>query len=125
MPTYIDIDLSFTRHPGTGDLFKKFDVDAVKFALKNLILSNTFDKPFKPNFALNIRNMLFELPGAGTDSLLKKQIMNLIAEYEPRINLQDVTVDTSVAHTLSVSIIFQVIGNYKTQTLTVAIERVR
>ncbi len=44
---YRDIDLSFTAKPN-GELYVKRDAAAVTQALKNLIQTNYFEKPFQP-----------------------------------------------------------------------------
>ena len=47
---YKDMDITFERHPITDDITVKKDVDAVKRSLKNIVLTNQFERPFKPNF---------------------------------------------------------------------------
>ena len=50
---YTDIDLNLTAHPSSGDLSLKYDKDAVKRSLRNIMLTNNFERPFKPNFGAN------------------------------------------------------------------------
>jgi len=57
---YKDIDLTFAAKP-SGEIFKKTDAAAVKQAVKNLMLTNHFEKPFQPTFGANLRDLLFEL----------------------------------------------------------------
>ena len=57
---YKDIDLTFAAKP-SGEIFKKTDAAAVKQAVKNLMLTNYFEKPFQPLFGANLRDMLFDL----------------------------------------------------------------
>jgi hypothetical protein len=45
---YRDLDLDFTRHPFTGDVAQKNDIDSVRRSVRNLILTKRFDKPFHP-----------------------------------------------------------------------------
>ena len=44
---YKDIDLTFAVRT-MGDVFKKTDAASVKQAVKNLLLTNHFEKPFTP-----------------------------------------------------------------------------
>ena len=44
---YKDIDLTFAVRP-SGEIFKKTDAAAVKQAVKNLMLTNYYEKPFQP-----------------------------------------------------------------------------
>jgi len=49
---YSDIDLSFAVNTSTGDIFKKKDAAAVKQSVKNILQTNRFEKPFKPDLVL-------------------------------------------------------------------------
>ena len=53
---YSDIDIMFTAHPISGDITTKKDSDAVKRAVRNIILTNDYERPFKPNFGANLRS---------------------------------------------------------------------
>ena len=57
---YVDIDLAFANRP-SGDVYKKRDAAAVKQSIKNILLTNHYEKPFQPFFGSNLRGMLFEL----------------------------------------------------------------
>ncbi len=57
---YKDFDLSFRKHPVTKKLIIKKNDEAVKQALKNLILTNLFERPFRPLFGSDITKTLFE-----------------------------------------------------------------
>ena len=54
---YRDIDLTLTKKP-TGDVYKKESLDSVKQAVKNLLLTNEYEKPFRPFFGGNLNNLL-------------------------------------------------------------------
>jgi hypothetical protein len=58
---YSDLDLLFKAHPISGDVTVKTDADAVKRAVKNIVLTNYYERPFKPSLGGNIRGLLFEL----------------------------------------------------------------
>ena len=36
--TFSDLDLNFIANPVTGDVYKKFDENAIKASIKNLVL---------------------------------------------------------------------------------------
>ena len=49
--SYADIDLTFTRKPGTvTDIYKKTDAAAVKQSVKNILMTNRVEKPFLPYY---------------------------------------------------------------------------
>ena len=68
---YSDLDILFTAHPISGDVTTKKDSDAVKRSVRNILLTNNYERPFKPNFGANLRAMLFELQGVGSSKAIK------------------------------------------------------
>ena len=58
--TYSDLNLNFTKNPATNDVARLTDVEAVKRAVRNLILTNQFERPFHPEIGSSVRNILFE-----------------------------------------------------------------
>ena len=90
--TYSDIDLTFAKK-ANGDVFKKIDAAAVKQSVKNIVLSNYYEKPFEPYWGANLTGLLFEL----ADDLFSIDIENRIKEaletYEPRIKVLDIIAD--------------------------------
>ena len=58
---YADLDMNFTPHPITGDLTIKKDTDAIKQSIKNIMLTNYYERPFKPALGGGFRELLFAL----------------------------------------------------------------
>jgi phage baseplate assembly protein W len=85
--TYKDFDLSFKRHPVTGKLIIRKDDDAVKQAVKNIVLTNRFERPFHPEFGGDVRSSLFENFTSISQSQLEQKIFNSIENYENRVQL--------------------------------------
>ena len=122
---YRDIDLSFTAKPN-GELFVKRDAAAVTQALKNLIQTNYFEKPFQPFFGGNIRAMLFELVDEDSEEELAEQIVKSINAYEPRARLLHLDVDVSPdQNSLGVKIGYQVVNTEEVITFTTSVSRLR
>lgn len=112
---YADLDNSFSVHPIYNDVLPLIDLDAVKQSLKNLLLTNTYDRPFQPNIGSNIRNLLFENASILVELELEDKIKKTIARYEPRIRNPIVNVtDESDKNAYRVSISFEV--SYDTNT---------
>jgi len=84
---YTDLDLNFTRKNSNSDVNIITDVQAVKRSLRNLILLNYYEKPFHPEIAGGIRQMLFENITPTISIIIAKQIEQVIANYEPRAKL--------------------------------------
>jgi phage baseplate assembly protein W len=84
---YKDFDLSFKRHPVTGKLLIKKDDEAVKQAVKNVVLTNRYERPFHPEFGGNVRASLFENFTSFSQSELSEKIGRSIENYESRVQL--------------------------------------
>ena len=90
--TYSDLDLNFGIHPVKKDLVTKKDENAVAFAIRNLILTNHYERPFNPELGSNVRKLLFEPVSVFTASDLQKMIEQTIANFEPRARVRKVDV---------------------------------
>lgn len=87
---YRDFDLQFRRHPSTGKLLIKKDDDAVKQSIKNLILTNRYERPFLPEYGGNIRSRLFDNFTTIAASEYENLIKNAIENYEPRASIESI-----------------------------------
>jgi phage baseplate assembly protein W len=91
-PDYSDLDLDFIPHPTTGDILRKTGQDAIKRSVRNLILTNYYEKPFRPGIGSNAVKLLFENATPFTTTFLKDAIMEVIRNYEPRVGVVEVDV---------------------------------
>jgi len=89
---YSDLNLNFKKNPATNDVAKLKDVEAVKRAVRNLILTNRFERPFHPEIGSDIRSLLFENMTPVVEVLLKDRIKETIDVYEPRADVTDIIV---------------------------------
>jgi|TARA_B110000908_G_C10243007_1_gene447120 phage baseplate assembly protein W len=90
---YKDLDLDFTRNPVTHDISTIEDVDAVKRSVRNLVQTNFYERPFQPELGCGIRGLLFENYSPIIGIFLKRKIAEVITRYEPRVSLQDISLD--------------------------------
>jgi len=90
--SYSDLNLNFNKNPATKDVAKLKDVEAVKRAVRNLILTNRFERPFHPEIGSDIRSLLFENMTPVVEVLLKDRIKETIDVYEPRADVTDIIV---------------------------------
>ena len=103
------------------------DVQAVKRSIRNLVLLNTFEKPFHPEIASGVRDMLFELMTPVTAALLSRQVQDVIENFEPRARLVGVrAIPDYDKNSYSVTVEFYVV-NTPTELvdLTIFLERLR
>ena len=106
--SFSDLDLTFTAHPVTGDIVTKKDANAIRQSIKNILLTNHYERPFKPNFGADLRGMIFEANDPIIGQRIKERIVEEIKILEPRVGRatikviqNDNTVDVSVAYTIS------------------------
>ena len=121
-----DIDLDFNRNAVTNDVAVVEDVVAVKRSVKNLIQTNFYERPFHPELGCGIRELLFENFTPMTKIFLQRKIEEVLINYEPRINLQNVAVDDDQDNNrLVVDIYFYVVGVPGPQQVQTFLQRVR
>ena len=124
--SFRDIDLDFGRNAVTNDVNIVEDVVAVKRALKNLIQTNFYERPFQPELGCGIRELLFENFTPMTKVFLERKIEEVIINYEPRVQLQNVAVDDDQdRNRLVVDIYFYVVGVPGPQVVQTFLQRVR
>ena len=125
--TYSDLDLFFGKKTSNSDVSEVVDVQAVKRSVRNLVLMNTYEKPFHPEIASGVRDMLFELMTPITAQIIARKIEDVINNFEPRARLVGVTaIPLLDKNTYEVSIEFYVV-NQPTELvdLSIMLERVR
>ena len=122
---YKDIDLTFANKP-SGEIFKKVDAAAVKQAVKNLILTNYFEKPFQPKFGGNLRDMLFDLADDDAEEDIEDRIKAAITIFEPRAQALNVTaIATPDRNSIRVTVEFRVINTQEIVTVSTVLARLR
>jgi len=123
---YKDFDLSFRSHPVTGKLLLKKNNDAVKQGVKNLVLTNKFERVYRPDFGCDIRRRLFDLIEATTESEVETDIEFAFSTYITRAQLLDVTaIADNDRNSLRVNIVYRPINATEPVETTLILERVR
>ena len=84
---YRDLDLFFSRKQGSDDVNKVTDIEAVKRSVRNLVLTNFYEKPFHPEIGSGVRDMLFENMSPVTAVVLARKVEDVIENFEPRARL--------------------------------------
>lgn len=123
---YSDFDLSFAANPVTGDVAKKYDVNAVKQSLKTLILTRFYERPFQPRLGSPIYAMLFENIDIISANRLQIELDILISKYEPRVVTQNIEVIPEYdENAFRVNLTFQVVGVEGPVTFSTILRRSR
>lgn len=123
---FSDLDLNFTAHPVTGDISRKYDDNAIKQSVKNLLLTKNFERPFHSEIGSPIRALLFELPGPMFTVMLQRSIIDVINNFEPRVEILDVRVNDSIdTNSVYITLEFKIVNTERPITLDLALERTR
>ncbi len=124
--SFRDLDLNFDVHPNSKDLITLKGDDAISRSLRNLIQYDHYEKPFNPDFGSNIRRSLFENFGPQTATTLKNEITQVIQNYEPRVDVQSVSVSADAdENRYRVVIKYLVVNQATTRTAQLFLERLR
>ena len=84
---YVDLDLFFGKKNSDRDINTVTDIQSVKRSIRNLVLLNHYEKPFHPEIASGIRDMLFENITPIVGNVLARKVEDVINNYEPRARL--------------------------------------
>jgi phage baseplate assembly protein W len=123
---YSDFHKDLTSNPLSSDLALRTNEDAIKEALKNIILTDRGERLFQPNLGSDVRASLFENATPVTLKILEERVRDVINNYEPRVSIIDIDVTSLYDdNKVQIKIYFYVKNSEDPQSVTVLIERVR
>jgi phage baseplate assembly protein W len=128
---YSDLDLDFIAHPTTKDVVKKKSFDAIKRSVRNLVLTNFYDRPFRPGIGSNAQKILFDNINPFTATFLRDAIEEVIINFEPRVKLREdenngIVVNINPDNNgYDVTISFSIINTAAPVTFSLFLERLR
>ena len=133
MALYSDFDISFERDAFSGDIQIIEDEMAVKQAVKLLVLTTFYERPFQPSIGSIIYSLLFEPLSEVTELLIARTINDVVSQFEPRASMKFVDVYTDIGpngvaldgHTIVVNVGFFVYNRPNLVTTTIALRRLR
>jgi phage baseplate assembly protein W len=121
-----DLDLNFNAHPVRKDVTKHVNEFAIINAIKNLILTNHYERPFRPEVGSNIRRMLFENVDVIIAARLEREIVETIENFEPRVEVSRVTaIPAPDENSYQIELEFFIINRPNPVTITFFLERIR
>lgn len=92
---YTDIDAIFASNPITCDVITRKNDRAIKFAIKSLVLTNMFERPFHSEISSPVRSLLFDNFSNNFEIILTEAITQLLHNFEPRVSVLSVKVEPS------------------------------
>ena len=106
-----DISLSFTKHPVTNDVTVLKNEDAIKKSVVNLCRTRINERFFNDLLGTSIEDSLFETNLDDITSFLEREITVLLKNFEPRIRLTSVIVESLVdSYELQIRIEYDITG---------------
>lgn len=123
---FSDLDLNFTAHPVTKDVSKKVNENAIATAIRNLLLTSYYERPFKPELGSNLKKFLFEPIDNVTTSLIQDSIFETINNFEPRVTVSEVVAAANFdEQRYDVTVTFFVKNTIEPLTISFFLERIR
>ena len=123
---YSDLDLNFTIHPVRKDINRWTDEQAVIHSVRNLLVTNHYERPFQPDLGSNVRRMLFEPLDNITASNLEREIRQTISNFEPRVTITTLQVaPNEQQNAFGVYMEFEIINRTEPITIRFMLQRIR
>ncbi len=121
-----DLDLNFTIHPVKKDINRNLGAMAVINSVKNLVLTNHYEKPFRPEIGSNVRRLLFENLDVVTATTIRNEIQRMIENYEPRVSIINLKVNADFDNNgFKVFMEFYIVNQTSPVTINFFLERIR
>ena len=93
--TFKDFSLNFKPHPVTEDLQVVKDSADIKQSIKSLLLTRKGERLFNSDLGTQLADLLFEPLDFGTAAIIRDEIFSVIRNYEARIDIINLNVDTN------------------------------
>ena len=124
--TFRDLDLNFTIHPVKKDINTHKNEYAVINSIKNLVLTNHYERPFQPELGSNIRRLLFEQIESVTAAQIEREVSEVIGNFEPRAKVSRVeAIPAPDENGYKLYLEFFIINNPAPITINFFLERIR
>jgi phage baseplate assembly protein W len=124
--SFRDLDLNFTIHPIRKDINVHKNEYAIINSVKNLILTNFYERPFQPEIGSNIRRLLFDNIDSIIAAQLERAIEETILNFEPRVQISNITASPKPdENRYSLQLEFFVINSPNPISINFFLERIR
>jgi phage baseplate assembly protein W len=126
MNTYSDFFTNFLAHPDNKELVKLNNEAAIKRSLKNIILTDNYERPHNPKFGASLSSLLFEPMTDITESSIKDKIYYSIKTYEPRVEIQSVIVQGDYDRgSYDIQVQYRILNNNQESNLNLVLKKIR
>ena len=123
---YSDFDHSFLPNPFTKQLSRKTNESSVAMALRNLILTNKYERRRNPSYGTNVTGFLFEPFTDIVIDRIEDQIRLAIKNNEPRVRILELNVNSNTdENELRIDLKFSTVSAPNPERLKITLYRVR
>ena len=119
-----DLSIGMKANPNTEDFSIVKNENAIKQAMKNLILTGFGERPFQPTKGSRLRQMLFEPYDVFMTEELKEEMFNVLKTFEPRIKVNAIRMTPGDPNELEVEVDYTIVGEKLVQTVDFLLEKV-
>ena len=123
--TYRDIDISFIKHPLSGDVVTLTDDNAIKGSIELLLDMDFFETPMNPEKGSQVKRLLFEPMGIDVVIEIKEAIIEVLDKYEPRITVEAVNVEADYDDAVyEIEIVFKILNTINLKVVKFILSKV-
>ena len=119
-----DLSIGMKANPNTEDFSIVKNQNAIKQAMKNLILTGFGERPYQPTKGSRLRQMLFEPFDVFMSEELKEEMFNVLKTFEPRIVVNEIRMIPGEPNELEVEVDYTIVGETLIQTVDFLLEKV-
>ena len=124
--TFRDISLTFAANPVTGDVIILTDEIDIQASVVNLVLTMNYEIPFHPEQGCAVYSSLFENMSPMTAVNIRRSIIDVLQNFEPRITVLTVEVSPDpAADGYSALITYQIVGQTRAVTVSMFLKKTR
>lgn len=123
--TFTDLDAAFGLNPRTRDVASKSDDNAIRGAMRNLLNTKHFERPFHPEIGCQIHNLLFENMDPITIAVAERAIKDTFDKHEPRVQVLEVTLSPQDDNELQISIVYKIKNTDQPNVFNTTFTRIR
>jgi len=123
---WTDLDLNLTLHPIRKDIVPLKDDRAIKYAVRNLLLTNFYERPFGLGIGANLRALLFEPSDEITKQAMRENIARTIQDNEQRVELLFINInDNPDNNSYNILVKFRIKEYDNQETVEIVLKRLR
>ena len=123
---FSDFFTDFSIHPTTGQLNRKTNENAIKQSVRNLLLTDKYERKFHPEIGSSFRALLFENMTPGIAQQVEEYVKDVINNYEPRAILIATNLDfNNDMNSVNVEVKFSIVNTEDVSTINFVLARNR